>query len=823
MKVRAMAAAAACVVALAGCGGGGGGGGSPSGGGGSAAKAFAVSGVAAKGLLKNAIVTAYPIVNGVADFGRPLASTRTSSTDGSYRLALSVSADPYYVVQVTADAQTTHADETTGDQTLPSGFKLRALVQPSPGGDVTAYVTPFSDMAYAAAAGAAGGLSTANIQAARANVRQLLGFDPQAVAPRRVQVLDDQSTQEERVLAAMLTAVSQMAKDGELGCSGTPAARTDCIVGKLATSYTLNSTLPAAAEKAALLRALDKVGRSAEYGEKVGGVSSAIATAIAGDDGTPLPGNGNAAAIATTKALFNDLLSVARTLFVPGSSGTGPVQAQVEAFQDSVGAIVRPSAEVVLSDAAILLAGVELFDDFKAGRSTETVAERNALGVSQEGTWIDGGDSPDAQCWLTDANGDTTTQRATAAQAQCMVRVGSRLEYGAYTSQVTSDGSGGQVMVYTSRYVRHDWYHEFVVRPGGTGKYDYDVGLISVDTPCTQITKFPYSYNSSQGYSNSSSCDYAGVPFVDVGERRLGQVEPSFVAGGLRAFTILGELPQGMQASGGFAGGVKAGWVLNGSIADAAGARRVIRFSGQYKTVDAAGKDVLKAAIGQATINGKAVGNSTGIEADALGEAEIQAIWTAGSAEVAGSLRADTFARPVGSSDYVPGRVSFSGSLSNIPASGTATPFFAGTLEDSLVNLAGFDRSRPISPTNRLNHNLAFVGRVTAPGKPAVDVRLSVQLAQNGSQAAGGNFNGQLRTLSAAGTPLRAVNLTDGKFGSGNWSGLLSDAGTGVSFAGGSSLNGKHVIKDATGAEIGVIDYDKQMATFTNGEFMSLR
>ena len=70
----------AALLALAACGGGGGSsssGGTPS--------TVAVSGVASKGLLLNAVVTAYA-VNADGTKGNKLASVTTSATDGSYTL-----------------------------------------------------------------------------------------------------------------------------------------------------------------------------------------------------------------------------------------------------------------------------------------------------------------------------------------------------------------------------------------------------------------------------------------------------------------------------------------------------------------------------------------------------------------------------------------------------------------------------------------------------------------------------------------------------------------------------------------------------------------
>lgn len=135
------------VLAMAGCGGGGG-----DGGGASTAvtppittpAATSVSGVAAKGLVKQATVLVCRIVNGVPEADATCA-TGTTGTDGSFTVKM---ADGYVgpaLVKVVGAVGSTMMDETTGTD-VPYSMTMRAVVS-SVSGTTTVAVTPFSEMA----------------------------------------------------------------------------------------------------------------------------------------------------------------------------------------------------------------------------------------------------------------------------------------------------------------------------------------------------------------------------------------------------------------------------------------------------------------------------------------------------------------------------------------------------------------------------------------------------------------------------------------------------------------------------------------------------
>src|SRR5271157_5553196 len=164
LKITASATAAACLLLTA-CGGGGGGGATtptptpvPSG---------TVSGVAAKGLLLNGIVSFYSVTNGVAST-TAVTFVRTDAKTGAFSTTVS-SAGPV-VVTLTTDASTQMLDELSGmPVAAPPRLILHAVFDSVTNLQPIA-VTPLTEMAYDIAKKSAGGLTTANIDAANSAV-----------------------------------------------------------------------------------------------------------------------------------------------------------------------------------------------------------------------------------------------------------------------------------------------------------------------------------------------------------------------------------------------------------------------------------------------------------------------------------------------------------------------------------------------------------------------------------------------------------------------------------------------------------------------------
>lgn len=147
------------LLALSACGGGGAGSGIP----GPAAAPTMLSGVASKGLVKDAKVLVCRVVNGAVQADAACLST-TSGKDGSFSVTLSDGFTGPVLVKVMAGAGSTMLDETTGAD-IPYTMTLRAVV-PAVSASTAVYVTPFSEMV-------ANAMGTTTIDADK--IRQAMG------------------------------------------------------------------------------------------------------------------------------------------------------------------------------------------------------------------------------------------------------------------------------------------------------------------------------------------------------------------------------------------------------------------------------------------------------------------------------------------------------------------------------------------------------------------------------------------------------------------------------------------------------------------------
>lgn len=234
--------ALAVLLALGACGGGGGSDDDepPAG-----PATASVSGIASKGLLRNARVIAYRIENGnEIEVGRT-----TTDAEGKYSLSgLPVGA--LVLVKISAIAGTTMADEATDTEIdlSTSNFTLRAASVVGSSGTTSVHVTPFSEMAVAKALVSGSGLLTqAKVVDANEDIRSYLHFDPLVQAPEFAAA----GTAPKNAPALMLAAVSELVASPSLGCAGSDQiARLQCVINALATGGTFDPAVGAALNEA---------------------------------------------------------------------------------------------------------------------------------------------------------------------------------------------------------------------------------------------------------------------------------------------------------------------------------------------------------------------------------------------------------------------------------------------------------------------------------------------------------------------------------------------------------------------------------------------
>lgn len=238
----------AIALALAGCGGGGD---SAPDAGGPVAEAPAqrtVKGTAAKGLIKGARVSLYAVdAQGVR--AATALGTATTGADGTYSLQIA-STVQNFVIEVTAAPGATMADEASGAELpLPADMKLRSVVTLAPNatGAYEGTVSPLTEMVARTAESADGKLTPQAVSQAKANVRTLLGFDPETVKPiNSNNPAAASASEDEKNQSLALAAISQMGSTATADCGqSTPGERISCVVTKLASSVTIKDGQPA--------------------------------------------------------------------------------------------------------------------------------------------------------------------------------------------------------------------------------------------------------------------------------------------------------------------------------------------------------------------------------------------------------------------------------------------------------------------------------------------------------------------------------------------------------------------------------------------------
>lgn len=185
---------------LAGCGGSGGDSASP---GTPVVAANTVAGVASKGPLLGASVCAYAVTNGAK--GAQIGACVQSAAGGAYTLDLGA-----YTGAVLLEATGgSYVDEATG-ATLTLTTTLHGVLANFAGGNASAALTPLTELSYQLASASAGGLSTANIQAATASVQTNFGVaDIVATQPVDALSLPSPVTTDQKAYALALAALSQ--------------------------------------------------------------------------------------------------------------------------------------------------------------------------------------------------------------------------------------------------------------------------------------------------------------------------------------------------------------------------------------------------------------------------------------------------------------------------------------------------------------------------------------------------------------------------------------------------------------------------------------
>lgn len=795
-----------------------------------------LSGTAAKGLMANADVAVYAVNPDGSAAGTPLAST-TTDANGQYTLSFTGDKGAPYIVKVSAkaDGSTTHADEVSGQaQPLPAGFAMRAAVVPDATGTVTtsASITPFSEMAVAAAAKANGGLNANNVGQAVSTVTQLLGFDPTKVAAATVGTAKGA---DEQKLAVMLTAVSKLANTGDLGCaSGSSGDKVKCVVETLAAAAKADSIKLAAGSgsaakdvSAALSGAVTAIVSDDKFADKIDKATlvSVVANLGCTTNCTAAPGGGAGAtpdplatAIASAKLMFTQLRTdFSRLLSRGGASAlaSGGVNQEAAGFGTAMTDVQVP-LEVLAKDLATMTMAVDLYNDYMAGRVTNPNRGRADGSLVVLGAGVNPASVSAVGCTLFADTGNVViaTRKEDVKQIGCAARY--RVERSVQTNGST---------------LTREWRHAFTIVPASDGSFDYTARARLRETQCAPTGSCTTLSNVAL---QTSASDASYGMFA-------GKLTPTLSGslGSITAVAVKGELPAAMGDDGKTITGFKHTIDVSGSITASGAttpgqaAKQTSSLSGSIAAVDASGKSLGALTLKSATIESWPVSwDASGREVApdspravapagaTLAALSANVVLAKGGAEFEGTLTLDKSAWDKGGTSLSPTRAVLAGTLRNVSAA-SSVAFVQGRLEMGTTGWAGFDDTKPPAADNSHGMTLAFTGSVTATGRPTLELSMGTSMVNDSATARPQQATMQYRTL-VAGAPRLVVAMTaDRDPATGDLGKLkLTEATSNLAMTWTPTATSIDLM--AGSLKVGVLDTSRWLITFADGTSTSL-
>lgn len=826
--LSAMLASAGLMVA---CGGGGSDSSTSGGDTGSSDASVTLSGTAAKGLMANADVKVHPIKSdGSVDTSVVLASA-TTDADGKYTLPVfKVPKGQPYVVKVSAKAgdtpanTTTHLDEVLKTaKPLPSGFSMRSvLVAPSTStpSTMSSSITPFTEMAVAAAV-KAGGVTTANAQQALKVVNTLLNVvDVTQVTPAAS--VAEATSDEQKKLAVMLTAVSQLANSGGLGCdTGDNGAKTQCVVEKLASAASTASakletaTLDVSAKLAGAVNTVladPDVASKVDASSLVNIVASLACTKTSTSDTCAVPTTGStttdpvATAIAAAKLFIGQIKTDWTAMFSGGgasSIATGALNKQAFAFDKAMKEIGVP-AEVMIKDVGALSLAVGLYNDYKSGRVPATENQRGRGDVSM----IAGGNGISAftstapiGCGVyQDAEGTVlATSRDNVARVYCSAR---------YYLSRTNTAAG--TTVYSV------WRHRFALSPNADGSFSFQGKAHRGDSTCVSGSGCTnYVFQSLQLDAQGKEITFTGT--ITPTAANTGEITKLNIEGDLPAPFVSGT---SVLSASVFKHQLKldvatAAAAADGSITQTA--------SGKITALSEAG-----AVVSSATIKPSSVVNvldDRSVDRHSAGMLSLDLVFSNTGAEFEGTFAITESAWDKSRTQLVPTKASLSGTLRTV-TSGTANDFLKGVFTATIPatgtgSVARFDATAAKSSSNFYSVDASFVGTVSASGRPTIELTLGGGWIEDSMAGRAKTVDLQYRTL-VNGTPRSVVKLTgEPDASTGTLSKLtLAEQTNGLSMVWTAGASSVDLMQGSR--KIGTLAVSSGLLTFTDDSFISL-
>ena len=817
MKLRSLASALVCAHLLTACGGS-----EEADATQAAAAGTSLSGVASKGPLKKAVVTAYAIdASGVVS-GTPLSSKVTDET-GAYTLDLGPYAGTVQLV-VSATADTKTADEATGlDVALPLEFKLHAntVVIPVVGGISkiqAASITPFTELAHNIAKDS-GGATTINIGKANSMLFDLLGFDPVSTKPLDSTVSPAaNATDAEKRYALFNAAVSKLASSPPTTADSvtrkcfTDAAdnvgkKIQCATQQISTSVTV---IPASGSNAPPPPA---------FNPKLAGFTAALVAAAA-DPKINKTGTVITAEDATVKDIkkTEDKAVEPQPIVgvTPAPSPSPPPTAVLTPSQQADVATAKAFVTRLRSNAAALKNGpleTGITDGVKAFGDS---LQNEAAAVTRQTTDVVRLTDMALRLWVDYTTGAVTNPNSTAVNS---FYGGCTVYEGSFPTEIGSANGAP----YTASAVAAS-------SSSGASWVGCSANLGDLKTDVTQYRQSVF-FNMRQGQTRSAglTSTLAAVPYIAVARKRYiegsntlqqnltptlrGVVGFVQTDGSLSGISMVGDLPPSLRADGGLLA-ARYAVNVNGQVSELASGAVQAAFSSGRLSVWPVGASAASLTLDLSAQGGSAVviaADSSNAAQVAATRISLAASISTAQGELKGSLLADGFTTgPVG--ELVLGRLKFTGSLGAAAVAGavggsvgeSTAPWLNGLLEITNTNIN--------TNMNNKVRVLSFAGGMNLPQRPAATLNVSITetpatTSAPASYSLSGRYMQSTTTMQLSGT----------QNASGTTATFADASGVSVSVNSGATVANITV----SGRQTAVIDKPKKRITYIDGSFES--
>lgn len=770
------------------------------------AASTSLSGLASKGPLKSAMVSAFAIAaNGTV--GAKLAETESDAT-GAYTLNLGAYSGAVQLVVAVIPGKTKSKDEATGaDVSLPDDFKLRAnTTVTAPTGSTSvvqsASITPFTELANQIALDS-GGLSAANLASASKVVFDLIGVDPVATKPLDASVAPPaNATDAEKRYALFNAAVSAMANSAPMTTDATTRA---CFTAAAAAA-------PAAATGMKIKCATDQIAKSVTVTPATAGAAATLVPNL------KLVGLGAALVRAATNETIN---KTGITITADGSDAKHLDDVE----KDVIAGTITPIKLVVTAEETSDIAKAKLF--FSRLRSNAAALADAPLdtgladGVKAFGDSIRGeslavaGDTADvvrlakiaSDLWAHYQSGATTNVNSPAIQGfpgGCTVFRGDFPTLFGGTA-----GEAGQA--YTG------------VSPSATSTTDASWVGCSLNQGLTPTTaNLLTQYRRSILFNTGAATAPGSVPYIAVTRKRyidtakanaLTQLNLTPTLSGVIGYAMTGEMVTSAKIVGDLPPGVNASGALmaarhpvsvDGSLTTlASGASKVSFASGSFGVVPV-GASTASLAIDLSpggVTEVIAPDDNTNAAQVADAKLHISASIKTANGELTGTLVADTFTLD-SYGDLQPAHAKFSGSIAAAGKGGTVATFFSGALE-------GSNGAQPV---------VRFDGTLTLPSRPVMTLSLSVTETAAATATAKAAYTLTGRYVQDA----VSVQISGTQAAAGDSLTLADSSGVSVSKTGSRSGAAEPINVLVSGRQTARVDQDRDRIVYADGTFESL-